>query len=270
MQNIPFLQWLKSAAAFVISFAVILFPGLSASPDSAEIARLRQTPLALSESFTITAHAGAMHLPDNSAAALLAAVTAGFDTVEMDLSYRSDGTPVIIHHSAPGPDEGLPLDDALAIVALSGKTKVNLDNKSVANLPEVYRLVVRHGLAGRVFFTAVDERVAALLKAQCPLPYYLNCAIEPESRDSRSYMQQLAQRALAGGFLGINCDFRGVSPTVVDVMHENGLLVSVWTVNDNIDLYRMLSLSVDNITTREPGRLRLIIRTWAAAQPLPA
>ncbi len=32
----------------------------------------------------------------------------------------------------------------------------------------------------------------------------------------------------------------------------------------------MLSLSVDNITTREPGRLRLIIRTWAAAQPLPA
>lgn len=265
MQNAPFLQWLKSAAAFVLSFAVILFPALSPLPDSAEIALLRQTPLALSADFTITAHAGAMHLPDNSEAALLAAVTAGFDVVEMDLSYRPDGTPVIIHNSAPGPEEGLPLDKALAIVALSGKTQVNLDNKSLANLPEVYRLAVKHGLAGRVFFTGVDEGVAALLKAQCPLPYYLSCSIPPESRASREYAQRLAQRALAGGFLGINCDFGDVSRTVVDVMHENGLLVSVWTVNNNIDLYRMLSLNVDNITTREPGRLRLIIRTWDAA-----
>jgi len=264
MQNTPFLQWLKSAAAFVISFAVILFPGLSAAPDSAEIALLRQTPLALSADFTITAHAGAMHLPDNSAGALLAAVSAGFDAVEMDLSYRPDGTPIIIHSSAPGPGEGLPLDDALAIVALSGKTKVNLDNKSLANLPEVYRLVVKHGLAGRVFFTGVDESIAALLQAQCPLPYYLSCSIPLAQRDSQPYAQQLADRALAGGFLGINCDFGDVSPTVVDVMHQNGLLVSVWTVNNNIDLYRMLSLSVDNITTREPGRLKLIIRTWDA------
>lgn len=265
MQNTPFLQWLKTAAAFVLSFAVILFPGLSVSPEGAEIALLRQTPLALSDHFTITAHAGAMHLPDNSTAALLAAVIAGFDVVEMDLSYRPDGTPVIIHNSAPGPEEGLPLDDALAIAALSGKTKVNLDNKSLANLPEVYRLVVKHGLAGRVFFTGVDEGVAALLNAQCPLPYYLSCSIPPESRNSRAYAQQLAQRALAGGFLGINCGFGDVSETVVDVMHQNGLLVSVWTVNNNIDLYRMLALSVDNITTREPGRLRLIIRTWDTA-----
>lgn len=264
MQNVPFLQWLKTAVAYILSFLVIFFPALSASPESAEIALLRQTPLVLSDHFTITAHAGAMHLPDNSAAALLAAVTAGFDVVEMDLSYQPDGTPVIIHNSAPGPEEGLPLDDALAIVALSGKTKVNLDNKSLANLPEVYRLVVKHGLAGRVFFTGVNEYIAALLKEQCPLPYYLTCSIPPESRDSRAYAQLLADRALAGGFLGINCDFNDVSPTVVDVMHENGLLVSVWTVNNNIDLYRMLSFSVDNITTREPVRLRLIIRTWDA------
>jgi len=45
-------------------------------------------------------------------------------------------------------------------------------------------------------------------------------------------------------------------------MHENGLFVSVWTVNENIDMVRMLALSVDNITTRNPCKLKLIIGTW--------
>mgnify|MGYP001185074077 CR=1 FL=1 len=255
-------RFFKSAFSLILSFVMIIFPWVSDTAESREIAAIQKNPLVLSADFTVTAHAGAMNLPDNSIAALLAAVCAGFDVVEMDLSYRPDGTPVIIHNSAPGQDEGVLLDDALAVVALNGKTKINLDNKSVANLPEVYRLILKHGLQNRVFFTGVDEYIESRLNAQCPMPYYLSCSIDRSVRDSREYAQQLAVRALAGGFTGINCDFGEISRTVVDVMHENGLFVSVWTVNENIDMVRMLALSVDNITTRNPCKLKLIIGTW--------
>ena len=262
MENNIVIRFLKAAWAFILSFVMILCPLISDTAQSREIAAIKLNPLILSSDFTVTAHAGAMNLSDNSAAALLAAVCAEFDVVEMDLSYRPDGTPVIIHSSSPGQDEGLPLDNAFAIVALSGKTAVNLDNKSVTNLPEVYRLIVKHGLLNRVFFTGVDERIAALINTQCPVPYYLTCSIDQNMLDSREYAQALADRAKAGGFTGINCSFGDISRTVVDVMHENGLLVSVWTVNENIDMYRMLSLSVDNITTRNPCKLKLVIGTW--------
>ncbi len=262
MRNNVVTGFLKAAFTFILSFLMILCPWISDTAESREIAEIKKAPLVLSADFTVTAHAGAMNLPDNSAVALLAAVLAGFDAVEMDLSYRPDGTPVIIHNSSPGSGEGLPLDDALAIVALNGRTKVNLDNKSLANLPEVNRLIVKHGLRGRVYFTGVDERIAAMITAQCPAPTYLSCSIDQALRENREYAQALAERARAGGFTGINLSFTEVSKTVVEMMHENGLLVSVWTVNENIDLYRMLALSVDNITTRNPAKLKLIIGTW--------
>ena len=262
MENDSIIRFFKAAYALILSFVMILCPWVSDTAESREIAAIKSNPLVLSSNFTVTAHAGAMNLPDNSAPALLAAVYAGFDVVEMDLSYRPDGTPVIIHNPSPGQEEGLLLDDAFAIVALNGKTAVNLDNKSVANLPEVYRLIVKHGLLNRVFFTGVDEGIAALINAQCPVPYYLTCSIDQNMLGSREYALALADRAIAGGFIGINCDFSEISRTVVDVTHEKGLLVSVWTVNENIDMYRMLALSVDNITTRNPAKLKLVISTW--------
>lgn len=252
----------KQVIAFVVSFVMLTMPLIVDSAQRGEIAEITRNPLVLRDNFTVTAHSGAMYLPDNSRIALLAAVKGGYDVVEMDISYRPDGTPVIIHNAEPTQWQGVLLDEALAIVALSDTTQINLDNKSTANLPELYRLIVKHGLENRAFFTGVNESSIELINANCPLPYYLNCSINEDLRDDSAYAQQLAARVKAGGFVGINCNYIQMSKTVVDAMHENDLLVSVWTVNTNIDLYRMLALSVDNITTRRPYKLQLIIDTW--------
>lgn len=101
-----------------------------------------------------------------------------------------------------------------------------------------------------------------MIKSQCPIPYYLNAAVDKKRKDSREYANELAARMKAGGFVGLNCSFSEISRTVVETLHENGLLVSVWTVNKKIDMVRCLALSVDNITTRMPKTLMQIIDDW--------
>lgn len=227
-----------------------------------EIGEIKSLPLQITENFTITAHAGAMNLPDNSLPAISAAVAANVDVVEIDLTFRPDGTPIMVHDSNPGPNDGVLLDDAFAVVAKSDKICINLDCKSLQNMPDVYKLLEKYQMVSRAFFTGVDESSLSTIKAQCPIPYYLNYTIDKKDRDSRECAQALADKMIAQGFIGLNCSFDEISRTYIDVMHKNGLLVSAWTVNNTMDMYRMLSLSVDNITTKRPLELKTIIETW--------
>lgn len=52
---------------------------------------------------------------------------------------------------------------------------------------------------------------------------------------------------------------------IVDVMHEAGLEVSVWTVNDPQRMLEMAAAGVDGIITDDPGQLRQILERRAAA-----
>jgi glycerophosphoryl diester phosphodiesterase len=61
------------------------------------------------------------------------------------------------------------------------------------------------------------------------------------------------------GAMGINFKYTSASKELVDVFHENGLLVSIWTVDDENNMYKILSFGPDNITTRNPDKLAKII-----------
>ena len=46
------------------------------------------------------------------------------------------------------------------------------------------------------------------------------------------------------------------------VMREQGMLVSFWTVDRKADMARIAALGPDNITTKEPIKLRELIDHW--------
>lgn len=145
--NTEFLKRLMvTGVAIVMFFTDLALSIVPWSPENKKIAEIQKNPLALPSSFMITAHAGAMSMPDNSIEALTVAVSAGVDAVELDLSFRPDGTPVIIHDSAPSQKAGVSLDEAFGVIAKDSKIRINLDMKSVKNLPGVYELLVKHTL----------------------------------------------------------------------------------------------------------------------------
>jgi len=204
---------------------------------------------------SVTAHAGAMLTLPNKPYSVRKSVRAGADIVEIDVTFRPDGTPVMKHASSPGKRGGAMLYKGFAEVAKSGTCRINLDLKSSANLPEVERLAREYGLSERVFFTGVGEEWAVKARAETDIPYYLNVVVDERRRDDPGYARELAEKIMSLGAIGLNCEYTGISKTLVDTMRENGLLVSAWTVNGRGDMQAMLDAGVDNITTRRPAAL---------------
>lgn len=213
----------------------------------------------LPEGFTVTHHAGAMHTPANSIYSLVTAVDADAQIIEFDVSFRPDGIPVIIHNPEPSSYQGVLLEDALAVVSTHPTCKINLDIKSTKNLGAVDELVDSHGLTERVFYTGVFEDWVETVRKDSSIPYYLNHKITAEEASDTALAQSVADKAKELGAIGINSHFEFASRMFSDVMHSNGLLVSLWTVNNPNDMSRVLGLGADNITTKRPCLLRKLV-----------
>ena len=62
------------------------------------------------------------------------------------------------------------------------------------------------------------------------------------------------------GAIGINFNKKGESPELTQAFRAEGLLVSVWTANTELEIYEALACSPDNVTTRNPDVLAAIIK----------
>lgn len=214
----------------------------------------------LPESFTVTCHAGALFTSPNTLRSVRAAVEWGAQIVEFDVSFRPDGTPVIIHNSSPAENEGVLLAEALPIVATSNSCKINLDIKSTANLGAVDELVKKNGLFDRVFYTGVFEDWVDTVRENSLIPYYLNYNVSKDEAADKAAVQSIADKAKNLGAIGINSNYQNANALFVDTVRKNGLLVSLWTANKIEDMVRVLKLKPDNITTKNPAVLNWIIK----------
>lgn len=214
----------------------------------------------LPESFTLTYHAGALRTKPNTVESIEAALADGASVVEFDVSFRPDGTAVIIHADKPKENEGVLLDDALAAVAKDKNCRINLDIKSTANLPQVDILVKKHGLFERVFYTGVFRDWVETVKANSEIPYYLNHKVSAEEAANATLLQKLAEEIIGLGAIGLNSNFSNANATVTEVMHKNGLLVSLWTVNGSKNAAKVISYLPDNITTKKPHLIKNMIK----------
>lgn len=213
----------------------------------------------LPEGFTLTYHAGALNTKPNTVESIEAALADGAKVVEFDVSFRPDGTAVIIHADKPTENEGVLLDNALAAVAKDKNCRINLDIKSTANLPQVDILVKKHGLFERVFYTGVFRDWVETVKENSDIPYYLNHNVSAEEAASTILLQKLAEEIVSLGAIGLNSNFSNANATATEVMHKNGLLVSLWTVNSSKDAARVIGYLPDNITTKKPHLIKNMI-----------
>lgn len=210
----------------------------------------------LPEDFTVTYHTGAMNTKPNSVDSINTSISHGAQIVEFDVTFRPDGTPVIIHSNAPSNTQGVFLENALEAVAQSDTCMINLDIKSTANLSAVDKLVMMYGLTERVFYTGVFEHFVEAVKRDSEIPYYLNYNISREEASDIAALRNVAKKVRDYGAIGINSNYTHATELFVDTMRKNGLLVSLWTVNKPADMPKVLNLKPDNITTKKPHILK--------------
>lgn len=214
----------------------------------------KNKPLKIKPDFTYTAHTGCIDTKDNSLESIDIGVSYGAKIVEFDVQYYN-GNPVLAHDEPKG-DE-VTLKEAFLKVKEYENLKVNVDIKSTEHLEKVGVIAEETGVLDRIFFTGIEEDDVKFVKDACPdVQYYLNVDVLSPKKQSEDYLLSLVEKVKSHGAVGINFNKDNATEELVDIFHENGLLVSIWTVNNEPDIYRILSYGPDNITTRRPDKLK--------------
>jgi len=215
----------------------------------------------------VIGHRGARAVaPENSRAALEAAVAAGADLVEFDISPGL----VIAHDPADVSDDSPTLDEALEYLAGLG-IGVHLDVKLPGYEQEVVAAVDRHGLRDRAMFStayaAASRRLAALapgLPVAIGYPrdrYGVSRVRWPEGLTRvgaaalRAAMPVRIPVLLAWGRANaLSLHHTLCSRTAVATAHRLGAPVFAWTVNDEAALRRVVAAGVDGIVSDDPEK----------------
>lgn len=245
----------------VISVVVIvsLILGVIFMDNKKEIEFYKSQPINLPKDFTYTAHTGCCGTEDNSLEAIKVGIEHGADIVEFDLYFNNENI-AVLSHDAPKGNE-VTLDKAFELIATYEDIKVNVDVKLCNdNLHVVYDLAEKHNITNRIFFTGINLEDVETVKKECPeVDYYLNYEVKKENKQTPEYLNELVRIVKNSGAVGINFNKDSATKELVDTFHENNLLVSIWTVNEEKDMFKILYFAPDNITTRNPDVLKTLL-----------
>lgn len=213
--------------------------------------------------------------PENSLAGLAGALETGADIVEVDVSERNGA--LVLAHSAAVAGRGSPsLAEGLALFAERAPAGVGiqLDLKPRGVEAEVADAVRRLDLVDRTLVSSTFAGVLRRVREHEPrmataLGYPYDRAQVSERRllpggvlDAALIAMRLAlphrvaRMARRGEADVLSLHHLVLSSEAVRRLHERGIAVFAWTVNDRRALERVLALRVDGIVTDDPALLR--------------
>jgi glycerophosphoryl diester phosphodiesterase len=213
-------------------------------------------------------HRGAAALaPENSLAAVEAAVEHGVDAVELDVVRGPDGKLALAH--GPFVPPGAPsLDEALELAARLG-VGVQMDVKQPGLEEGVVDALRRSGLLDRSFvssfsfrtlraFTALEPRLPRSLtypedRLGVAASRALGHAVRPGLAALRALLPVRLPRFMrAAGSSAVTLNWAVVTPRAIEVCHRAGVAVYVWTVNEPELAKTLVESGVDGIITDDP------------------
>jgi glycerophosphoryl diester phosphodiesterase len=230
------------------------------------------------ESLIVTAHRGASYVaPENTMAAMVAAVEAGSDYAELDVGLTGDGEVVLMHDrtidrttDGTGDLGDLTLEELKGLEAGSwfgeefagepiptlrevirfakGKMKLNVEIKNSADEPAIAGAVVEiirsEGFVDECMVTSFSRMTIEEVKR-----------IAPEIRTGFIFGEEYPDDVFEGDWEVLSSNHEVVDSAFVALAKESGKSLYVWTVDDRELMARLMELGVDGIITNRPALL---------------
>lgn len=235
---------------------------------------------------TITAHSGCDDTPMNSLESVFSGIQDRADIIEVDVRADKKGKLVLSHnldqeriyagHAA--------LTQVLEIIRTYKNVCLNCDIKETEIIPSVLELAEHYQLSKERIYLSGSVTPELLQQTpeiieKCDIQWNIEEAMIPlvekkliaegkeylrktlhtnpwevlrdEVPDPDKYLPDLIKMAKIFSLTTFNMPLEYATDTRIQFFHENGLKVSVWTVNDSEEIYRLLRLRVRNITTKK-------------------
>ena len=236
---------------------------------------------------------GANEFPENTMKAFQGAVALGYRSIETDLQVTSDGVLLnfhddmldratdhsgtisrlpwsVVQHARVAGTEPIPkFEDVLDAFP---ETRFNIEPKTDEAVEPLISLVQQKGVLDRVCIGSFsDSRVKRVRKALGPRLCTGMGVVETTRLRVAAWLPfKGAAHALAKTPAGCTQQPVKKGPiTIVDarfvkLVHDLGLQIHVWTINDAAEMRRLLDLGVDGIMTDRPAVLRDVLRSRGA------
>ncbi|MGJ4843655.1 glycerophosphodiester phosphodiesterase family protein [Leifsonia sp. Le1] len=235
----------------------------------------------------IIAHRGlAVGAPENTLLAFLRALNAGATHLETDVHASADGVAVISHDPDLSRVAGravrvgqltmpelrrIQLGDGQSYCSLADAldafpdARFNIDIKDLASAAPAAAAILKARATDRVLITSFDEKrrraavdalpgVASSASVSRVLP-----AIAAAKAGSTSAVRRALRGLVAVQIPERQGPLRLVSRRTVRILHDAGVEVHVWTVNDPADMTRLLDLGVDGLVTDRCDTLKALV-----------
>ena len=223
----------------------------------------------------IMAHRGAsLAAPENTMAAVRAAIDSGAQWVEIDVQETADGEVVVIHDRDLKKIGRVPL--AIATSSLKELQEVDIgswfaaefSDERIPTLEQVLQLCknrIRVNIELKYYGAqqALEQRVAIIVDANDMADQVVVMSLSLDGiREMRrlrpDWTLGLLSSVSVGNLGALDVDFlalnaRFASRHLIRRMHQQGKDVMVWTVNDPVGMSSMASRGVDVIITDEPA-----------------
>ena len=213
----------------------------------------------------ILGHRGAASLPENTVPSFEEALKLGADGVELGVRQTADGKLAVVHGSVVGTravqgstyeqirklKKGFEvplLEDVLKI--FGRKTFLDIEFKTPGFEEQAVELIREYADADKVLISGFDPEALSKVKSLFPeiqLGYIYNRTQDEESRHNCPIDVVIPQ-------------FRLASRELIEEVHDEGLRVIPWTVNEDREITRLLGLGVDGFITDHPEKVVALTR----------
>jgi glycerophosphoryl diester phosphodiesterase len=276
---------LEAGTGWVISRRTLLWSLAAAVVVAALLGVFLVRSIRLQDDVTVTAHRGASGAaPENTLAAMERAIADGADFVEVDVQETADGEVVVIHDSDLKKIGGVDLKiwdatyEQLQGIDVGSWFAPEFRTERVPKLEQVLELCKgRIRVNIELKYYGHDERLeermveiveTAGMQSDIVVMSLKRDAVEKVQNMRPDWSIGLLTATVVGDLTAVDVDFLAVNtglatPDFVRRAHESGKEVLVWTVNDPINMSRMISRGVDSIITDEPALLRTVLERRA-------
>jgi len=222
---------------------------------------------------------GASDVPENTMPAFEYAVNLGYRYVETDVQVTSDGVLVAFHDNdlrrtcgragkiseLPWSEVQTALVDGRAPIPLLDdmlgtwpELRVNIDCKSDKAIAALVSALHRTNALPRVCLGAFsDARLRVLRKELGP---DVCTSLGPGGVAALRYSTLRHTSAMAAQVPVKQGPLTVTNPAFVERAHAMGLAVHVWTIDDPVEMHRLLDMGVDGIMTDRPEVLRTVFQ----------